>query len=267
MKIIDSNGRLFGKLNIIDLALIIIIIMVAIAGYKFLNQNQDAVMNKPGHSLVQVEVISQPAYILDNIESGDIIYDNNEIIGVVQRKHIIKNTAVGSDMIIEIQMNVSTDKSAQLLINGEPITIGSGFKITTSKLRINSVIVGYDQFSIPLKTVQKSVKMISVNHEQWLLEALEVGNQVKNEKNKITAEIIEIDTTPSELLIADDATGYIKIITHPDKIDLILSLQLEILMFGDSMLYQGQELIIGKQLKLATDTAYIQGEIIEIKDI
>lgn len=79
---IDEKGRLFGKINIIDLLVVIVLIAVlCFAGYKFIGdkgtQSQKIVMK------IMTEEVSD--FVLDKINIGDVVSDdlNNVPLGKV----------------------------------------------------------------------------------------------------------------------------------------------------------------------------------------
>jgi hypothetical protein len=82
---IDDKGRLFGKINIIDLIIILIIIAAFIfLGVKLLGPESTAVnMQKAVVSFYYEEC---PDYVAENLNEGDSVWDSgdNVIIGTVK---------------------------------------------------------------------------------------------------------------------------------------------------------------------------------------
>lgn len=75
MKIIDHNGRLFGKISIIDVLVVAVVIVMAAAlsvkGRQ--TQTSTSVTNEPITFQVQVQGVR--TYVADAIQVGDLLYD------------------------------------------------------------------------------------------------------------------------------------------------------------------------------------------------
>lgn len=77
-KIIDENGRVFGKLSIIDFLVILIVVIIGAALYMKFNvlevtsgsANLDTITYK-------ITIYGARDYTLKGIETGDILYDKN----------------------------------------------------------------------------------------------------------------------------------------------------------------------------------------------
>ncbi len=76
MKWINNKGKLFGKINIIDLCVILLIIaLIGGAYYKFrgLEKTSTTAMMEPIQYTVQVKKIRE--YIFQNVKEGDLLFD------------------------------------------------------------------------------------------------------------------------------------------------------------------------------------------------
>lgn len=75
MKIIDKNGRLFGKISIIDV--VVILVVIALAGALSFKRTQThtgtVVTNTP--IVFQLRVSGERTYVTDAIREGDHLYD------------------------------------------------------------------------------------------------------------------------------------------------------------------------------------------------
>ena len=82
MKIIDENGRLFGKISVIDLLVILVVIVMAMALNVKNNKNEitsTAISNTP--ITYQVKVQGVRNYVADAIQVGDHLYEDGRTIG------------------------------------------------------------------------------------------------------------------------------------------------------------------------------------------
>lgn len=81
MKIIDRNGRLFGKISVIDVIVLLAVIVVAVAIYVKTHKPQTG-SNVPTTSIVyQMQVENLPEYLVQSIQVGDQIYDKERSTG------------------------------------------------------------------------------------------------------------------------------------------------------------------------------------------
>ena len=81
MKIIDRNGRLFGKISVIDVIVILAIIVMAAAIYVKTHKPQTGSNVATTTIVYQMSVENQPEYMLDAIQVGDQIYDKERSTG------------------------------------------------------------------------------------------------------------------------------------------------------------------------------------------
>ncbi len=85
MKIkIFENKKLFGKINIFDIILLVIVLIAAVVAYMFLG-NKDNVTTNSVEKKYSIKVEKLPLGTTDKIKVGDKVYDNeiNTFIGEV----------------------------------------------------------------------------------------------------------------------------------------------------------------------------------------
>ena len=160
---IDEKGRLFGKINIVDLLVILVIVITAaVLGVKFLGPNSTIAVNPKTTQVtykVLVESVQPEAY--ENIQqyipstlmaSGELL--DGQVIAVEAKPHTTNATVSASgDMLL-----VSTDK--QLLdltftvecnvvntitseIGTQEVRLGKSHIIKTDKFEMNSGTITY----------------------------------------------------------------------------------------------------------------------------
>ena len=80
--IIDRNGRLFGKLSLIDLVVVLVVILMAVA-LRVKNNSLDASNTSLGGTPITftVEVENLPTYQANAIQVGDPIHDRDRSSG------------------------------------------------------------------------------------------------------------------------------------------------------------------------------------------
>ena len=75
MKVIDHNGRLFGKISVIDVLVILVVIALAGALYVKNTRPHTGTSLAPQTITYQVLVEGAQSYLKDNIHVGDKVYD------------------------------------------------------------------------------------------------------------------------------------------------------------------------------------------------
>ena len=77
MKIIDNNGRLFGKVSVIDVLAVLVVLVLAAALY--VKSHQQITGTSVDSQAITYQALAQglPGYLEENIHVGDMVYDLN----------------------------------------------------------------------------------------------------------------------------------------------------------------------------------------------
>ena len=82
MKLMDKNGRLFGKISVIDVVVVLVVLVMAAALYvknTSLSHTSTRVTNTP--ITYQVTAYNVRQYVADAIQEGDLVYDQDYSTG------------------------------------------------------------------------------------------------------------------------------------------------------------------------------------------
>ena len=129
MKLIDRNGRLFGKISVIDLVVVAVVIVLAAALYFKNNQTHT------GNAVVEQKITFQIRargvydYVADAIQVGDGVYDKDYASGG-------KSIGVITDIQIERDPGglVDADETVDLLITLEGWGLVDGKRYTLNRV-------------------------------------------------------------------------------------------------------------------------------------
>ena len=77
MKVIDQNGRLFGKISVIDLLVVAVVIVLAAALHFKSGQTHTGITVTEQPITFQLRVRGVRSYVVDAIRVGDGLYDQN----------------------------------------------------------------------------------------------------------------------------------------------------------------------------------------------
>jgi hypothetical protein len=82
MKIIDHNGRLFGKISVVDLLVIAIVAVMGLALFlKNTTKEQTSTTTSNRPITYQVMLYGARNYVAQAVEVGDMLYDNERSSG------------------------------------------------------------------------------------------------------------------------------------------------------------------------------------------
>lgn len=107
----DKKGKLFGKISVVDI--LIIVIILAVAGgvyYKFGKSGTASVFTKTETIQVSFYSESLPKYVVDSIKTGDIAKDR------------VQNVAIGKvvDIIIGPDLQVEPNSEGKVVMSSRP---------------------------------------------------------------------------------------------------------------------------------------------------
>ena len=84
MKLIDEKGRIGGKLSLIDLALLLLILVIAVGAFlRFSDREQPVVMVAETPVRYTLEVAGVRDWTRNNIQVGDALFRLNNYVGTV----------------------------------------------------------------------------------------------------------------------------------------------------------------------------------------
>ena len=81
MKLIDHNGRLFGKISVIDVLVLAVVVVLAAALYFKSNQTHTGTSVTNNEITYQVLASGVRNYVADAVREGDYMYDQDRSSG------------------------------------------------------------------------------------------------------------------------------------------------------------------------------------------
>ncbi|HPW40982.1 MAG TPA: DUF4330 domain-containing protein [Bacillota bacterium] len=146
MALADNRGKLFGRINIVDLIIILLIILTAVGGYMFFFGRDSKQTLNTGKVVYDFEITNVNKDFIDAINPGDPIRDNvrgNELGTVVSKssrgatmlnedlingRYIIAEVPDAYDVVITIEGNANITP-ANIIVGGAEIKVGKKFSI------------------------------------------------------------------------------------------------------------------------------------------
>ena len=117
MKLVDEKGKIFGKFNVIDLCVVIIVLILA-AGtyYKFgvMDKTSTASAMEPVTYTVKINKIRD--YVFNNVKEGDTLYDktSGNAIGTITK---IESQQAKDYVTVEDRVDVTFTVEAEAVVN------------------------------------------------------------------------------------------------------------------------------------------------------
>ena len=160
--IIDKKGKLFGKINMVDIAVVLILVVaVLVTYYKFNMSAHSDVSETNGYVEFDIRVESVREFSVNSIKDGDIIYDsqNDVCLGriVSKRTEPAKSFITKADGTI-----VYADVPERYNLY---ITVGSDARINDSGIYVDGTKPVIKHQTLELETQRNKMegKVVSVN--------------------------------------------------------------------------------------------------------
>ncbi|SCY48954.1 DUF4330 domain-containing protein [Alkaliphilus peptidifermentans] len=156
MKLIDNKGRIFGKINIFDILIIIVLIFGLSWGYQRYTNNQPVAISEQSEVLVQIFIHDVRNVTTNAIQEGDRLHfsENHQFFGEIVDKQvtaaeklvetedgkIVKSQIPGKyDMLITVK-GFGTITNRSIIIGSREIRVGMPLKVYTNLYEVNTTV-------------------------------------------------------------------------------------------------------------------------------
>lgn len=164
MKIIDSNGRLFGKINMLDLLIIVsVIVLLFSVKVKFDKSPSQMSSDKKIIYTVEVKDVRQPtvdAIYLEqkNIIDNDTKKDIGKIVNITQEKtkenvklvdgtYKVAEKEDKFDIVLTLETNGTETKDNYFTSTGKKLIVGDSISIHNKKVLVSGKIKSIEVIS------------------------------------------------------------------------------------------------------------------------
>lgn len=155
MKIINEKGKLFGLINIIDLAVILVLALLVVGGASRM-KNKPIITNDPKKARITYEIQDVRTPTVENAIVGDFMqhYDRGGVIGeiveVSHKPHMeplegetewINAEVPGKyDLFVTVESDIS-DNAEYIVAGGEQTRIGGEYRLKNKNVAFFGVVV------------------------------------------------------------------------------------------------------------------------------
>ncbi len=190
MAFIDDKGRLLGKINIIDLMVIIFVILIIAVGAKFV-----LVKPEPEYITAEVLVQNQPYEVISRITVGSQILDSSQIkIGEVLEMDTIP-AGVNKDLRLYLNLSI-TGKNGRFYFQNNELIINNNLNLRIKNLKLDTTILSINHPHH--EKINIVVEVLANNQPYEVAHGIEEGTLIMDgsQKKKI-GKVLGIDTIPA----------------------------------------------------------------------
>lgn len=151
-KIIDEKGRLFGKINLFDLTVILLIIFCGVAvyvGIRYPGRISRIIKGEPELKpvLVRVVLAEDLEWLSEYISIGDFQKGRfGEIIAEIIEKKWVSFVNGGRRLVIDLKVNARLQPGGILTIGGKPLRTGYTFGFGSKKVNFRGYVLEVTDF-------------------------------------------------------------------------------------------------------------------------
>lgn len=158
MKVINEKGKLFGLINIIDLAVVLILGLLVVGGAQRM-KSKPIVVSEMSNAYITYEVSDVRMVSVENIQVGDDLYhyDKGEYIGKIVEKTFEPfkeplekdgewiNAEVPGKYVVNFKVEAKVkDNPDVVVVGGEQTRIGIQYRMKNKKIAFFGTALGIE---------------------------------------------------------------------------------------------------------------------------
>lgn len=138
-ELIDDEGRLFGRINVIDALVVLLIAAVVVAGAAFVLTDDPAPAPETDTTYATLDVGTQPAYIVEAVNEGDT-YSPNDLstMTVTDVQLTPRGNDIGVTLRVELEGELQNDGT--ISYGNAPLRLGRSLSLNTDRYQLNGQI-------------------------------------------------------------------------------------------------------------------------------
>ncbi|MDB2273911.1 DUF4330 family protein [Halorubrum ezzemoulense] len=176
MELIDDEGRLFGRVNVIDALVVLLIAAVVVAGAAFVLTDDPAPPPETDTTYATLDVGTVSPYVVDAIEEGDA-YDSDSTSTLrITDVHLTPQDGQ-TRVVLRVALEGERNEQGSLTYAGAPPRLGRTLDITTDRYQVNGQIRDVGD-SDALATEQQRV-LLSSQVDAGTAQAVTPGDEIR----------------------------------------------------------------------------------------
>ena len=138
MELIDDDGDLFGVINVVDALVVLVVLAVVVAGAAFVLTDDPAPEPDTDTTYATLDLGTQPAYIVDAINEGDMYEPGGSAAITITDVHLTpRGTEIGVTLRVELQGEADDET---ITYANAPPRLGRTLTIETSQYEVSGQI-------------------------------------------------------------------------------------------------------------------------------
>jgi hypothetical protein len=242
MDVLDEQGRLFGRVNVVDALVVVFAVAIVIAGAALVYG--DGPGNEPTETM-HVTLVSEntSATALDrgeiDLESGTLAGTRRGTTAIITDVH----RTAGPRVYLRVALDGTRTKDG-FRFEGEPVRIGDTVVVTNDRTRATTRVVERDV--APNFSTMNTTVTLETTVRRPVAEAVGAGD--------------EVSVGPTTVATVTDADATARNETHSD---LRVSLALETRLVDGTAHYAGRPVRLGRTIGIETDDYEFAGEVVD----
>jgi len=271
MELIDDEGNLFGRINVIDALAILLVIAVAVAGIAVLapgsNDTTDEMDTAEPEPVSEtryatVDLGTHPNRIANQITTGDTVERNGHNLTVTD-VYVAPTNPTTAAVVVRAELDgelVETESNTtRFVFAANQSRVGDSITIETDDYTVRGPIQRLDDDGRSLNTEYQTVGVEFTNINQDIARAITEGTtQTRRGEPVITVE--SVTTQPAEI-VSQNEDGEFRVQQHPTNRDVSLTVELRTLETESGPRFYGGPLRLGNSIRLDLGTTTVTGTI------
>jgi len=261
MKILDSKGRIFGKINIIDLLIVLFFALLLVIGSQFFLREGEwieiKVYSGPGNWWWVTP--PPPYWLAQAINVGDKEYDSwgrvaAEILEVKVYPTAAQNRetsgASDRDISLKVKLKATRTKSGGINFKRKPLEVGMPITLDVGKVMITGSVTWIEGQTEPEK-IERIIEVKGYRRFPWEVEAIKIGDKM-TDGNEIIAEILDKKDELAEMVVTTDA-GNVFLRREPTRRDITVKFRVKGTEENGEFIFREEQVVkAGKRIFIQT---------------
>jgi hypothetical protein len=255
---IDEKGRIAGRINVIDLLVLLLVLSVGAAGIAFLTADDDASDVDRQETAAMVDLGVQPHYIAAGIRVGDT-HDDTPTRAWTVEEVFINPTAGGSRVILLVRLEGPVVEGV-LRYGDAPPRLGREVTLTTDRYAVEGVItaVGPELRATGMRTLTLRLDGL---HEEAVTASAAGEFQIAD--GQITSVAVTAQESTEEALLTRMEDGTLGLSPRSDG-SVRVRAQVRVRESRGGALYRGRLLAVGTRVPIQVGEDRLTAEVIGV---
>jgi hypothetical protein len=258
---IDEKGRIAGRINVIDLLVLLLVLSVVVAGVAFVTADDDASdvdRQETAETAAIVDLGVQPHYIAAGIRVGDTHDDTPTRVWTVEEVFTTP-TDEGSRVILLVRLEGPVVEGV-LRYGDAPPRLGREVALTTDRYAVEGVItaVGPELRATGMRTL--TLRLDGLHEEAVTASA---AGELQIVDGQITSVVVTAQESTEEALLTRMEDGTLGLSPQSDG-SVRVRAQVQVRESRGGALYRGRLLAVGTRVPIQVGEDRLTAEVIEV---